>query len=174
MSPYIRALRSHIGTARLLMPSVAGVIRSPGNQLLLVQQRDDGSWTTPGGSIEIDETPADAVVREVWEETGLFVAPRRVFCVYGGPAFVVNYPNGDETQYIGVMFECEVTSGELRADGDEIELARYWTYDEAARLPLSPWLTRVLPRLFDTNEDAWFEPSSWQPPSPDAARDSLG
>ncbi|MEP6493349.1 MAG: NUDIX domain-containing protein [bacterium] len=172
MSPYIRSLRAHVGTARLLMPSVAGIVRAPGNRLLLVQQRDDGKWSTPGGSIEIDETPADSVVREVWEETGLFVTPRRVFAVYGGPEFVVNYPNGDETQYISVMFECDVTSGELRADGDEIEHARFVTYDEASRLPLTPWLTRVLPRFFERSTESWFEPSSWRPS--DAAQDSLG
>ena len=77
MSPYIRRLRAHVGSARLLMPSVSGIVRAAGNRLLLVQQRDDGMWSTPGGSIELDETPADAVVREVWEETGLLVAPRR-------------------------------------------------------------------------------------------------
>jgi 8-oxo-dGTP pyrophosphatase MutT (NUDIX family) len=173
MSPYIRDLRAHVGNARLLMPSVGGIVRGADNRILLVQQRDDGTWSTPGGSIEMDDTPANAVVREVWEETGLFVTPTRVFAVHGGPEFIVNYPNGDETQYISTLFECEVISGELRADGDEIEMARFWTHDEAARLPLSPWLTRFLPRLFATPAQAWFEPASWQPPMPRVMRPEI-
>ena len=163
MSSYIRALRAHVGTSRLLVPSVAGIIRDGDGRLLLVQQRDDGTWSTPGGAIEMDETPADAVVREVWEETGLHVTPSRLVAVYGGPAFVVRYPNGDETQYVSAMFACEVLSGELRADGDEVNAVRYWTLDEAARLPLSPWLVDVLPRFFDSTSAAWFDPPSWRP-----------
>lgn len=160
MSSYIRALRAHVGTARLFVPSVAGIIRDSRDRLLLVQQRDDERWSTPGGAIEMDETPADAVVREVREETGLTVAPTRIIAVYGGPAFVVRYPNGDETQYISTMFACDLLSGELHADGDEIQLVRYWTREEAMRLPLSPWLIDVLPRLYESNTTPWFEPPS--------------
>lgn len=162
MSPYVRDLRAHVGTARLLMPSVAGIVRDD-DRLLLVQSLDDGRWSLPGGAIEPEDTPADAVVREVWEETGLYVAPRRLVSVYGGPAFVVRYANGDETQYISVMFECDVISGELRADGDEVGAVRFWTHVEAAELELSPWLPRVLPRLFAPSASPWFEPATWKP-----------
>ena len=162
MSPYVRELRSFVGTARLLMPSVAGIVRS-GDRLLLVQSADDGRWSLPGGAIELDDTPANAVVREVWEETGLYVAPRRLVSVYGGPAFVVRYPNGDETQYISAMFDCDVISGDLRADGDEVSAVRFWTPTEAAELELSPWLPRVLSRLFAASHSPWFEPATWKP-----------
>lgn len=163
MSPYMRELRARVGSARLLVPSVAGIVRAPGDRVLLVQQRDDEVWSTPGGAIDLDETPADAVAREVWEETGLFVRPQRLFAVYGGPAFVVRYPNGDETQYVSAMFECVVESGELRADGDEVQAVQFWTLEEAKRLTLAPWLVRVLPRLFDRSDMSWFEPPSWRP-----------
>lgn len=165
MSPYIRELRALVGGARLLVPLVTGIVRGFGGRILLVRQSDDQKWSTPGGSIEMDETPADAVVREVWEETGLLVVPRRVIAVYGGPAFRVQYPNGDETQYISAIFECLVESGELRADGDEVQAARFWTLDEAEHLPLASWLPHVLPRLFDPMDAPWFEPATWRPES---------
>jgi len=161
MSPYIRALRSQVGHARLLMPSVAGIIRDTERRILLVQVRDDGTWTTPGGSIDPDETPADAVVREVWEETGLVVDPMRIIAVYGGRTFVVRYPNGDETQYVSILFECSVQSGTLLTsgdDGDEIQAAQFWSLEEAMNLQLSAWLRDLLPHLFADYREAWFQP----------------
>ena len=165
MSPYIRQLRAVWGSSRLLMPSVAGIVYDEEGGLLLVQQRDDGAWSTPGGSIEPDETPADAVVREVFEETGLFVAPTRLIAVYGGPDFVVRYPNGDETQYVSAMFECAIQSDSppLGGEGDEVLAARFWRLDDARRLRTSPWLPSVLARLYDRGETAWFDPPRWHP-----------
>lgn len=50
------------------------------DRLLLIHERiDDGSanwithWLTPGGGVEDGEIPADAAVRETWEEVGLRV-----------------------------------------------------------------------------------------------------
>ena len=163
ISPYVRDLRAAVGHRRVLLASVAGIVRDSNGAILLVRTADNGVWTTPGGVIELDETPADAVVREVWEETGLTVRPTRVIAVYGGPDFVVRYPNGDESQYISTFFDCERVSGELRADGDETTAACFWTHDEAVELPVSPWLTRMLPRLFDSAHDTWFEPAAWTP-----------
>ena len=164
ISPYVRDLRAAIGSARLLLPSVTGIVRDGRGGMLLVQQRDDEVWSMPGGAIDPHETPADAVVREVWEETGLFVRPTRVHSVYGGPDFVVTYSNGDETQYIAAIFECSIESGTLRADGEETIAAQYWTQDDARKLRLAPWLVRLLPRLFETSTEAWFERASWRPP----------
>lgn len=157
ISPYVRRLRNALGHERLFIPSVTGLIRD-GDRLLLVQSSDNGEWSTPGGAIELDETPATAVVREVLEETGLRVTPSRLFGVYGGPRFVVRYPNGDETQYLSTMFECSIVSGELRPDGEETVAARFFTLDEARGLRLSPWLVHVLPRLYDSTSVPWFEP----------------
>ena len=163
MSPYVRALRAAVGSTRILMPSVSGIVRDGRGGILLVRQRDDGVWSTAGGSVDPGETPANAVVRELWEETGLLVRPTRLIGVYGGADFVVRYPNGDETQYISTIFECVVESGEPRADGEETTEARFWTREEALRLPLAPWLRRVLPHLFHSAPDAWFEPPTWRP-----------
>ena len=165
MSPYVRTLRKHFGHARLLMPSVAGIVRDAGDRILLVQQRDDDTWSTPGGAVEMVDSPANAVVREVWEETGLLVQPTRVLAVFGGPSLVVRYPNGDETQYISTMFECEIRGGELRDrgdDGDEIAAARFFSHNEALDLRLGVWLKPVLSRLYE-RDSTWFEPPTWSP-----------
>jgi 8-oxo-dGTP diphosphatase len=76
ISPYVRQLRESVGRARLLLPSVSVHVFG-GDRLLLVRRRDGGIRSTPGGAIEPDERPADAAVREAWEETGLLVRPDR-------------------------------------------------------------------------------------------------
>jgi hypothetical protein len=48
---------------------VRGVVFRDG-KILLVQERSDGLWTLPGGWAEVGDSPGDAVVREVREESG--------------------------------------------------------------------------------------------------------
>jgi ADP-ribose pyrophosphatase YjhB (NUDIX family) len=164
ISPHIRALRAYVGTMRLLLPSVSAHIFDDRDRLLLVQQTDSGEWSTPGGALEPDERPADAVAREVWEETGLVVIPDRLLGVYGGPEFVVNYPNGDEVQYAIMAFGCRVAGGELRPDGDETNAVRYFSAAEAAALPLTPWLRSSLDLVFGAKSGNAFHPPTWTPP----------
>ena len=161
MSPYVRDLRARLGTRRLLLPSVSAHIFDPSGRLLLVRQRDSGVWSTPGGSIEPDERPSDAVVRETWEETGLLVSPRRLLAVYGGPDFVVRYPSGDEAQYVMSVFECEIVGGTLRSESEETVAASYYFESEALRLDLAPWLRGILSGVY--SRDSAFEPPTWTP-----------
>lgn len=48
----------------------AAVIDGEG-RILLVRRADNGKWAMPGGALEVGETPAEGVAREVWEETGV-------------------------------------------------------------------------------------------------------
>lgn len=42
-------------------------------KILLIRHKKNGKWTQPGGHIEGNETPEEAALREVYEETGLRV-----------------------------------------------------------------------------------------------------
>ncbi|MBN1936936.1 MAG: NUDIX hydrolase N-terminal domain-containing protein [Anaerolineae bacterium] len=48
----------------------AAIIDDAG-QILLIRRADNGLWAMPGGALEVGETPAEGVVREAWEETGV-------------------------------------------------------------------------------------------------------
>jgi ADP-ribose pyrophosphatase YjhB (NUDIX family) len=41
-----------------------------GDRVLLVRERSDGKWTLPGGWVDVNDAPSDAVVREIFEESG--------------------------------------------------------------------------------------------------------
>ena len=40
------------------------------------KQPNLGQWTAPGGKVELDESPTECAVRELYEETGLVAAAR--------------------------------------------------------------------------------------------------
>ena len=56
---------------------VGGVVLRGDHVLLIRRGRDPmrGTWSLPGGALELGETIAEGVQREVWEETGLRVRP---------------------------------------------------------------------------------------------------
>jgi 8-oxo-dGTP pyrophosphatase MutT (NUDIX family) len=113
-------------------PSVSAVILDPRGRLLLQQRSDGGQWGLPGGSVEIGESVHDAVVREVFEETGLHIVPGRLVGVYSDPALqVVRYPDGNVWHYVNVCFECAVRGGALTTCDETLALA--WV--APARLP---------------------------------------
>ncbi|MCR8631978.1 NUDIX domain-containing protein [Paenibacillus radicis (ex Xue et al. 2023)] len=85
MSEYYTQLRDKIGTQLIFSPSVAGVIRNQQGEILFQRPSlESAIWSLPAGAIEIGETPAKAVVREVFEETGLKIIPKKLLGVIGG------------------------------------------------------------------------------------------
>ena len=164
ISPYIAALREHVGHTRLLLPSVTAIIYSETGSILLVRQRDGDVWSTPGGSIEPDEDPVDAVVRETWEETGLLVEPVGLIGVFGGPGFVVRYPNGDETQYVMAVYECTPVSGQLTGGSDEVSELRFVDRSEFESLHVPDWTHEVLPVCYSRHQRPVLKQPAWRPP----------
>ena len=135
ISAYLKDLRDRVGHRLLIMPGVAAVIRDATGRILL-QKRTDGLWSLPAGAIDPGEAPAQALVREVWEETGLRVRPRRLIGVFGGRAFRYTCPNGDEVENLSLMFDCEVVGGILGGQDDETAELHFFAPEEMPELPL--------------------------------------
>jgi 8-oxo-dGTP diphosphatase len=89
-----------------------------GDRVLLCRlspdERAAGSWTLPGGGIDFGEHPADAVLRELTEETGLVGVVERLLTVesYTWPAEVTDM--GVPFQAIFIVYEVRIVGGELR------------------------------------------------------------
>lgn len=120
---------------------VGALVYDDDRWLLLVQRGREphaGSWSLPGGRIEPGESGAQAVIREVSEETGLLVHPDRVVgrVRRAGPAGVV---------YAIEDWACTVTGGVLHA-GDDAADARFVSASALRELELSPGLLDALTR----------------------------
>jgi len=166
ISEYLRGLRAKVGTTLLHVPSVTALVFDDDRRVLLVRHSNGGVWVAPGGAIDPDEAPQDAVVREVWEETGLHVEPVSLRGVYGGPEFRVRYANGDVNSYVMAVFECRRVGGVLRADGDEVTEARYVAASELATIQLGAWAEVLLPRLVTAPaSETWIPTVRWRPPA---------
>jgi ADP-ribose pyrophosphatase YjhB (NUDIX family) len=95
-----------------------------------------GTWSLPGGRIEGGETTAEALVREVAEETGL-----AVLC---GP-FVGWAELIDEEHHVVVLdFEVVVLDDGLPAAGDDAAEAEWVPLDRVVERRLSPGLAEFL------------------------------
>ncbi|WJE55014.1 NUDIX domain-containing protein [Bacillus cereus] len=135
ISTYYKQIREKVGSDLIFMPSVAAIIKNEQGEILF-QYPGGEFWSLPAGAIEPGETPEEAVVREVWEETGLRVQIKGMKGVFGGRNFRHTYSNGDQVEYIVVVFECEVIKGELRAiDGESLKL-QYFSTHERPKLAL--------------------------------------
>jgi len=165
ISEYMRRVRQRVGSDLVLMPSVTIITFDDQGRVLLVKHADAGVWVAPGGSVDPHESPADAAVREMWEESGLLVEPTRVLGVYGGPEFHVTYANGDEVSYSMAVFECRVIGGTLRPDRVETLELGYFSETDLATLSLPPWAKVVLPDVFAGHAKTRFKAPTWQPPS---------
>jgi ADP-ribose pyrophosphatase YjhB (NUDIX family) len=133
ISDHLRRIRALVGHELLVLPSVAVLPRDDEGRLLLVRLVDTGNWATIGGSVEPDESPADAAVREAAEEAGVAVTLGAVLGVVGGPDFRITYPNGDLTSYVTTVYDARVAGGSPRPDGDETMDVGWW---EPVALPL--------------------------------------
>ena len=52
------------------------------NEILLVQERINQLWTLPGGWVDINESPSEAVTREIFEESGFKTKAIKLLALY--------------------------------------------------------------------------------------------
>lgn len=53
--------------------SVRTMVFNESNQLLMVQEKDDGGWSLPGGWCDVYESPTESAIKEVRQESGCIV-----------------------------------------------------------------------------------------------------
>jgi 8-oxo-dGTP diphosphatase len=122
------------------VPCVGAIMTDPGGRLLLIRRGHEpgaGLWSVPGGRVEPGEGDAEAVVREIREETGLLVTPGKLIGT-------VERPGADPgTVYVIRDYAATVIGGQLAA-GDDADDARWVSRRELRGLALTPGLAEAL------------------------------
>ena len=117
------------------------MIKDGSGRLLLIKRGHEpgkGLWSIPGGRVEAGESDADALVREVREETGLVVTPGRLIGSVRRPADMTGSSELDIRDYAA-----SVTGGTL-SPGDDADDAVWAGPAELASLPLTDGLLAAL------------------------------
>ena len=164
MSDYIRGLRERIGTTVLEVPTVSVLVFDAKQRVLLVRHVEGNDWTTPGGMIEPYETPADAALRETWEETGLLVELCGIVGVFGGELCASTYANGDQVAWVATVFRATRVSGELRPDGEETLETRFVDRADIDTLRCKPHARIFVDAGYASSPHAHFQRPTWRPP----------
>ncbi|MGC0423562.1 NUDIX domain-containing protein [Embleya sp. AB8] len=120
--------------------SVAGVIVDDVGRCLLTKRRDNGEWQAPGGVLELHETIAEGLVREMWEETGLEVEPLALTGVYKNMTLGV----------VALVFRCRNVGGTL-ALNDEVTDFRWAHRAELHEFVSETFVIRLTDALTEGN-----------------------
>jgi ADP-ribose pyrophosphatase YjhB (NUDIX family) len=126
-------------------------------KVLLVRESADGRWTLPGGWADVNESPSQAVEKEIEQESGFRALAVKLAALYDrrmhghGPTLHHSWK---------AFFLCEITGGEARGSYEtdavaffdpavlpEMSLGRS-TPRQVARM-LEHWRDRSLPADFD-------------------------
>ena len=88
----------------------ANAIITCNGKLLLEKRRDCDLWGLVGGGVKRQETPLDAITREIHEELGLRVLTNsfRKLGVYGEPGRIAAYQDGSIWRMVVVVFALEL------------------------------------------------------------------
>ena len=125
--PADEARRRLVAELGYVTPKVGadGAIFDEDGRILLVLRADDQTWCLPGGWVDANESPAEAAVREVREETGLEARSVGLVDVFTRLPSVERGPH----TVLTISYLCEVVGGEPRGSHETLEV-RYWRIED--------------------------------------------
>lgn len=131
--------------------SVAGVVLKDEKVLLASHTygAGKGMYIVPGGYVNYNESPYDAVVREYLEETNIMVKPKEIIAI--------RFNNHD--WYI--VFTAEYIDGTAKTDNDENDDVVWMNIEEALSRDDVPELTKTLIQCA-VNNDKGLKPLSYE------------
>jgi len=118
-------------------------------KILLVKEASDGLWTLPGGWADVNESPSQCVVREVWEESGFEVKATKLAAVYDRGCHPHQPPFAFHVYKM--FFLCQITGGAAQTSLETLEIA-FFAPDALPALSTGRVLPFQIQRMFDHHE----------------------
>jgi ADP-ribose pyrophosphatase YjhB (NUDIX family) len=89
-------------------------------RVLLVREISDGRWTLPGGWADVNQSPAECVVREIAEESGFVARAVKLAAVHD---YRKHHPPRHIDSIYKLFFICELTGGSASPSEETSEVA---------------------------------------------------
>jgi len=126
-----------------------------GDKILLVKEREDGCWTLPGGWVDVGESASEAVVREVYEESGYQTKALKLLALYDRNHPRHGHPPLRHHVY-KLFFQCEIIGG-APAPNLETSTVEFFSIQKIPELSLTRVVPSQIVRLFEH-----YHNSGWQ------------
>jgi len=110
-------------------------------RILLCHRLDYDLWNLPGGKVEDKETPWQAVIREVKEETNLKVEVNKVSGIYSIP----------QKNRIVFSFICKIIGGKIKAT-EEADKIEYFTFEKIPKNTVPKQVERIKDALLGSDK----------------------
>lgn len=123
----------------------AAVFDTSGRILMVRETADENRWTLPGGWADVNQTPAQSVVREVFEESGYDVRAVKVAAVWDRSRHT-HPPTAFSV--VRLFFICALEGGSPRTSLETSEVAWFPETDVPANLSLRRTLPHHISRMF--------------------------
>jgi 8-oxo-dGTP pyrophosphatase MutT (NUDIX family) len=121
--------------ANRIVPAASAIVTDDMGRILLHLRADNGLWALPGGGMELGESIAQTIRREVREETGLRVRPEAIVGIYSDPRYVAAFADGEVRQQFSICFACALLGGKLKTSRESQQVA-FFTPAQIKRLPM--------------------------------------
>ena len=119
------------------------------SRVLLVRERSDGRWTLPGGWVDVNDAPSEAVAREILEESGYQARPVKLAALLDKNRHP--HPAGVHHIY-KLFFLCELTGG-AAAVSAETDAAEFFPLQALPPLSTGRVLATQIERLYQHHLD---------------------
>ena len=122
-------MRAHLG---------ANVILTCKGKLLLERRRDSDTWGLVGGGVKKQETPLQAITREIYEELGLRISGKQFqkLAVYGEPGRIAAYRDGSVWRMVIVVFGLDLEEEPPMRISSESKELRFFSKDELRNIDI--------------------------------------
>jgi ADP-ribose pyrophosphatase YjhB (NUDIX family) len=118
-------------------------------RVLLVRERSDGLWTLPGGWVDVGDAPSEAVMREIFEESGFKARPVKLAALLDKS----RHPHPPGLHHIyKLFFVCELTGGAAAAS-EETDAAEFFPVGRLPPLSTGRVLAAQIERLYQHRLD---------------------
>jgi ADP-ribose pyrophosphatase YjhB (NUDIX family) len=114
------------------------------DRVLLVRERADRRWTLPGGWVDVNDSPSQAVTREILEESGYHARPVKLAALVDKR----RHPHPPSVHHIyKLFFVCELTGG-APASSSETDAVEFFPLQALPELSLGRVLAPQIERLY--------------------------